>query len=714
MSVENADRDSQADPDEVSKSVDELCELVSKLPVASTLSNVALRTFLINPGVQSVREPLSIFTEYVTWLYVSIHKSTPELTELNNATSEEDIEHIRDLTKKVIEAVKGYHSREKRGAGRLGDSIEDILDATRIANLFVRGEAFPHHLSAQLHSLLDPFQTELKRMLGFDIAQALDIYSGIGRLINDRIHGFVVALIRDSETDSPDLGRKLTRHETRRLSDEFISFVSKELRPTAHRIFTVTCDEIALMTGLDHSVVRSFLDFFTTEFGQSDTGAGWPSVHETLERAPFLKLSSDLWLIHLGMNSIFRFRSAIEHAIEQDPVLWRRYQNHRSDYLERHAVSLIKSTSPHANGWIGLNYTFDDGDGTRDFELDGLVLVDQTAFLVEAKAGTMSPAARRGSKSAIDQVKRLVDEAQQQTARAARYIRSAEEVCFRGSKGAIRVRQRKLSRIYLISVTLDSLNAFTANKSWLTRSGIVKSEPAWSVCDLDLQVVSELVSGVGEMVSFLDFRLAANNVDQFIVTEELDWLGLFFISGGQPLVPTNTWGGVLLADFADSIRDYYTRNEPGLPPRPKPRQVMPRTMAILMETLERNGPLGFIDAIAILLALTEQERKHFSKSVERLWRSGKKRENLAFRMRLETGSVLCYSTSREMFKDYAKVAKYSFNADLGLCILQTSKQAAQVFVERYPWREDASLKEFSRKFRERHQVKSHVEFVPTA
>jgi hypothetical protein len=702
--MEKADH---AVPDEVSRDVNELRELVSKLPIASTLSNVALRTFLIDPKVVPGTETLSISAEYVTWLYVSLHKSAPGLSEHNGVTSEEDIERVRSLTKKIIEEAKGYHYSERQKGGRIGESIEDVLVATRIANLAIRGEAFPRHLTAQLHSLFDPFQTELKTKLGFDVTQALEIYEGLVKLINDRIHRLLIAFLRDSNREFLQLDHQPTNREIRELRNEILSSACKELRPIAQKIFAVTCDEITQTTRLAPSVVRSFLEFFTTCFGQPDPAEGWPSVHEALERGPFLKLSSDTWLIHLVIYSIFRFRSAIEKAIEPDQALWSRYERHRSDYLERHAVNLIKSTSIHANGWVGLTYTFDDGDGARDFELDGLVRVDKTAFLIEAKAGAMSPAARRGSKSAIDQVRRLVDEAQQQSARAARYIRSAEEVRFRSSKGSVRIRRKDLSRIYLISVTLDSLNAFTAHKSWLMKTGVVKPESAWSVCDLDLQVVTELVGGAGELVSFLEFRLAADYVDQLLVMEELDCLGLFFIMGGQPLRPNSKWGGVLIADWAVFIRGYYTGNLLGLPTSTKPRLLTSQTVARLIETLEKNGSPGFIDAIAILLSQTREERNCFSKHVDDLWRSRSNRKNLAFRMKLASGTVLCYTISRKMFKGYAKVAKYAFQSDLAVCILQKSKRAAQVSVERYPWRKDVRMSELTRNFHDR--VKSHVQ-----
>jgi hypothetical protein len=74
-------------PDEVLKNVHELYEMVSKLPVASSLSNVALRTYLSDPKVVPGAETLSICAEYVTWLYATLRKSEPEPEELNSVSS---------------------------------------------------------------------------------------------------------------------------------------------------------------------------------------------------------------------------------------------------------------------------------------------------------------------------------------------------------------------------------------------------------------------------------------------------------------------------------------------------------------------------------------------------------------------------------------------------------------------------------------------------
>jgi hypothetical protein len=700
--MENRNQDTR---DDVSKNVDDLCELIRKLPIASTLSNVALRTYMIEPSSVFETETLSISAEYVTWLFVSLNKSEPTPAELNDVVAEDHIERLRDLTNKIIQSAKEYSYAEREKNVQIGDRIDDILVATRIANMSIRGEAYPHHLAIQLHSLFDPFSSELKSKLGFDIGEAVAIYESLMKMMNDRTQRLVSLFLRDSEIKSLQLDHMPTRPELRELRNEFLRSAFKEIRPSAHEIFLVTCDEVSQASHCDPFVVRSFLEFFTICFGQSDSTGGRPTVHEALEQAPFLKLSSDRWLVHLVIYSIFRFRSAIEKALEGNAALWNRYEEHRSQYLERHAVDLIKSTSVHASGWTHLKYDFDDGDGLKAFELDGLVLIDQTAFLIEAKAGGLTPAARRGSRSAFDQIKRLVDEAQQQSARAARYLRSVEDGCFRSSNGIVRIRGKKLSRIYLLSVTLDSLNAFTAHKSWLLKAGIVKRESAWSVYDLDLQVVTELIRGAGEFVGFLEFRLAADNIDQFLITEELDWLGLFFNLGGQPIRQFNR-KVMMVGDWAHYINDYYAGIVPGNPAIQKPRLLISATMAMLIKAVEKIGSPGFIDAIVTLLSLTPEERECFTRRVDELWRRRINRKVLGFRMLLADGSVLCYTISRKMFKGYAKLAKYEFRADLAICIREKSKGEAQACVERYPWREDANMKETIRKFRERTQSHS--------
>ena len=147
--------------------------------------------------------------------------------------------------------------------------------------------------------------------------------------------------------------------------------------------------------------------------------------------------------------------------------------------------------------------------------------------------------------------------------------------------------RKDISRIYLISVTLDSLSAFVTNKSWLTRAGIVGSiKNAWSVYDLDLEVITDLVGGVGEFVSYLDHRLALENIEAF-TQEEMDWFGCYLFNDLHPtrmLEILKTKKAIVIGDAAQSIRNYYYHLEGKRKKQsPKPRQEMPLVMEYLIE-----------------------------------------------------------------------------------------------------------------------------------
>jgi len=674
--------------------------LVRKLPVSETLSNVALRTFLLNPETyveSELQDLLPIVAEYITWLYVCAHKEPPARFVSDYKDFEIDLERTIELLVRIVGLVQHYYLLGHDGR----DSFEDILNNTRISNLLIRGFAFRHHLSAQLHSLLDPFRADLCQLVGFDVDQALRIYNGLERLVNARIL-FYEQRIHDYW--SKTVATTLPLHKRGLGSEaeaEMRSRLLKTLTPVAHSVFQVNCQDLVKVTKLEPGVVRKLMDFFSTGFGQREVADGWPSVYEPLDRAPLLKLSDDLWLAHLGQNLLWAFKNAFEYALHQDLSVWNRYEPHRSRYLEKHAVNMIASTSLRARGWTHLKYDFDDGEGVREYELDGLVLVDRTAFLVEAKAGAMSAAARRGSASAIDQLKRLVGEAQQQSARAARFIRSTEEATFGSPKGEICVRGKNLSRIYLVSVTLDCLTAFVTNLSALARAGLIKGgEMAWSVYELDLQVITELVSGVGEFVSYLDRRMAVGRIEA-ITTEELDWFGCYLL---YDLRPDRLLAGkkvAILGSTTQPIHDYYQHIlGKRRTPSPKPKQDMPKTMRSLIENLERNAPSGFVDAVAVLLKQTREERNTFAKCVDEMWLSVKRKRDLAFRTKLGSGSVLCYAhwrkRDRGLLKKYTQAAKYAMESDNAVCILQTTRQGALVGVEKYPWKKDVSLEMLSR------------------
>jgi hypothetical protein len=73
---------------------------------------------------------------------------------------------------------------------------------------------------------------------------------------------------------------------------------------------------------------------------------------------------------------------------------WELYQKQRSAYLMDTALKYMMSMLPGSQTYQRLFYAL---DREHEAELDGLVLFDRYAFLIEGKAGSLG-AARRGGK----------------------------------------------------------------------------------------------------------------------------------------------------------------------------------------------------------------------------------------------------------------------------------------------------------------------------
>ena len=118
------------------------------------------------------------------------------------------------------------------------------------------------------------------------------------------------------------------------------------------------------------------------------------------------------------------------------------------------------------------------------------------------------------------------------------------------------------------------------------------------MCEFDLAVICDLVGGVGELVHYLERRLAVEELD-VETNDELDWFGRYLSQG---LTFGHDMGtSAHLLSQTTSFDDYYMpapeRRSASIRPR---LQVSPETQARLA-ALESAGMPGFVGAVGALL-----------------------------------------------------------------------------------------------------------------
>jgi hypothetical protein len=567
-----------------------LRRLLSGTPMLTVLGTLADRAFL-NPegGNKEYLAPTAASVEYPSWLYLVDGWGLLE----GELAAGQAVE-IASAAESCIHAALWDVLVSSAGTER-PTALDSIRFTTRSEQMIVRGTSYLEHLEIQLRGTFSAVGPDLVRLLGFDIDDVLGLAASIRAIVGRR----AAQLGSDARAAAwlaaargrPILG--IGRHESPPAVAEHV------WQRGLPRSFAISAPELAVESGASPDTCSSYLRCFSLAPGSMTAAGILPGDMGPLLEAPLIALPDGTFFAHLVNHLWWAAKPRLERALREDAAARDRYTRARSRYLERRSIELIASTSRHGRAWQSLRFRFDAGEGERDYELDGLVLVDDVAFLIEAKAGSMSPAARRGAPSVVEDLRALVADAHLQASRAASYIRSRDEAVFAVRDERVVVRASAISRLFLVSATLESLSVFVTRVATIEEAGVlpVGSRP-WSVCESDLAVICDLVGGVGELVHYLGRRLAIEDLN-IEASDELDWFGRY-LSQGLTFDRQVEEEGLLLTQTT-KLDDYYMA-----PPEQRTRTARP-CLEVDSDTrgrvaaLEAAGTPGFIGAVCELL-----------------------------------------------------------------------------------------------------------------
>jgi hypothetical protein len=218
---------------------------------------------------------------------------------------------------------------------------------------------------------------------------------------------------------------------------------------------------------------------------------------------------------------------------------WEAYAKRRGQFLEDRAVDLLSAIFPMAIVHQGYEYFVPNPDAatpqtkpadyTKVVEGDALLVVDDVAIVVEAKAGSFTPGSRRGD------LKRLTDDLQKIITSASKQAdRTRDRILL---DGGLRLRDGSwldlsgIREVHTIAVSLDDLSGIATVTSRLVETGLLgSSRLPWTVSLHDLRVVSELIERPAEFNLYLRRRTEPDLTVLFVAQDELD-LFLHYLAG---------------------------------------------------------------------------------------------------------------------------------------------------------------------------------------
>jgi hypothetical protein len=302
---------------------------------------------------------------------------------------------------------------------------------------------------------------------------------------------------------------------------------------------------------------------------------------------------------------------------------WNSYQKHRANFLVDEGMKALKRLLPSSQAYANLTYFTGP---TEIAELDGLVLFDRYAFIIEAKAGEFGAARRGGKDRIIERLTKLVEEPSKQGARARDFIRESDSPVFFNKRGKqIAVDKATYTELSVITLTLDSLDVFTSGMHRLRDTGVLeRHDLPWAVCLTDLVAISEIVQSPSEFTHFLRWRLAVNEGgDVSAGIDELNWLAVYLKEGPEFLRVPLGYTMLTFNTYTDDIDAYfYYRGGFRTKPAARPAQPIPEPLRGLLSAIEETRLHGHTAATETLLDLSFKEREQFAQELKK-WDSTK-------------------------------------------------------------------------------------------
>jgi len=499
----------------------------------------------------------------------------------------------------------------------------------------LRNWAYPAQITAIVTGLFATIDDDFARMTGARIAALVAMCDRLTTVIKDRLkeHMAHVDAVHAATTipdaiaayfqgfpqfaeDADDLeavfaGQGATLDAARHM----LIMHSDTLLPD---VFLLTLnDMIAAYPGvIEPGQLRAILGHWSRRFGDlRDANPEHFFMGNPVWTQPFILLEDDIFFLPIPGLLLSFCLELMEGLLDPHPALHARYESRRSSYLEAEVERLFRDAFPGAALYRGSQWK--DGRTGQVFENDLFVVLDSFALIVEAKAGKVREAARRG---APDTVQRVIEDLliapAIQSARLAERLRDNPGVQrFDTRRGVIHeVDTSDVTRIVRLSVALDTPGTLLAYWPDLRDAGFIPPDtPLVPTLTLaDLETIFALLESPLERLHYL-VRRGEFEVEAGYKGDELDLLAFYLETGFAVTEAAASGARFLLYGQSVTLNPYLMRVQTG-EAVPKPRRPLTPWWRDILTWLEERQVRRWTEMGLVLLNASYEEQVEFAQS----------------------------------------------------------------------------------------------------
>jgi len=608
---------------EINKKISELVLLIKQFEPLELLSAVSIRNCFGNlEGYKEItHEGKESYVEYAQSLILS-QKRNPEVKHV----TQETIEEFNNLIKEIFNNVLWYFGSEF-AEGKRNQTEEELRFISIARYLFVRGDSFEEHHLEMVKDIFKDHNMFLEKHYGFTSDEVIRSIQHIEEQLLNNIRKQVefVSVLHELH----ELFKEFADKES---IDSFSSFedyieryrnqhvVQEKIKKFEELINNLNENPFEIVPTKEAPI--ELLNLLSAHFGDNSEfvtfrrSPGWPTNDSIIYDRPLIEDNGKFYCF--SPQVLFRnIGNILERWIKQkdEEYFEETYQKKRAQYLENKALRYLKKILPESKSFGKLFYWVKENGVEKRVETDGLVFYDTHLFIIEAKAGTYSTSARRGSLERMKKnAEELVDNAYKQALRTKDYIMNTPEPTFElqdGSKAIVIKDKHKYKNIYLVNVTLENLGVLSTQLHSLKNFNFIQGkEWPWSVFINDLRVISEIIEFPSEFLHFLQGRIRANNYPQFYPMDELVFLmfyfkkGLYFGNGVLKNVAKYTPLG-----YTEELNRHYDYLASSVSSGRKPYLKIPREYKDFIRKIELTGKDGFTEVTLTLLNVDSKTRQ---------------------------------------------------------------------------------------------------------
>lgn len=269
---------------------------------------------------------------------------------------------------------------------------------------------------------------------------------------------------------------------------------------------------------------------------------------------------------------------------------------------------------------------FKDASTGQWVETDLVGTLDDTLFVVEAKAGVMamhSPAT--DFEKHVRTIRNLVVSAYQQCRRFLEYLASADEVSIFSLQSGVyvevaRLRRASFRNLLPIGLTVEAFTPFSAMcKELPDVQPILGAYPFISMSVDDLFVLSRFLPTTGMLFHYLAVRQSVAGLPHAMMFDEMDHLGAYVTKNRFDLDMKEqlaTHDFVSWDSFSHCVDRHFEKD--GWQTDPVPSQPFPSKFLNILEALDRSRPAGWLYLDSMLRDFGEEGRNNVAAQIRSL------------------------------------------------------------------------------------------------